>query len=69
MELLLSKFMKEYKGELLINNKYLASAKELKEAIDNRVVKIKRDIKNNGWIIELNEIVVDNTNVLEVVAI
>ena len=69
MELRLGIFIKQFTGKLLINNKYTANTKELKEVIDNKVIKVGYNIKNKSWIIELNECVVDNTNILEVVSI
>lgn len=69
MELKLGQFMKEFTGKILINNSYIASTRELKEAIDNRVVRVKYNTKNKSWIIELNECIVDNTHLLEVVGI
>lgn len=69
MELRLGQFMKEFTGKILINNSYIASTRELKEAIDNKVVGVKYNIKDKSWIIELNECIVDNTHMLEVVGI
>ena len=69
MELKLGQFMKEFTGKILINNSYIASTRELKEAIDNKVVRVKYNTKNKSWIIELNECIVDNTHLLEVVGI
>ena len=69
MELRLGQFMKEFTGKILINNSYIASTRELKEVIDNKVVGVKYNIKDKSWIIELNECIVDNTHMLEVVGI
>lgn len=69
MEERLSAFIKQFTGELIVNNKYITNTTELKEIIDNKVVKIKYNIKNKGWIIELDEYIIDNTNILEVVAL
>lgn len=69
MELRLGQFMKEFTGKILINNSYIASTRELKEVIDNKVVRVKYNTKNKSWIIELNECIVDNTHLLEVVGI
>lgn len=69
MELRLGQFMKKFTGKILINNSYIASTRELKEAIDNKVVGVKYNTKNKSWIIELNECIVDNTHLLEVVSI
>lgn len=69
MEIMLGTFIKKFTGVLLVNERYTATAKELKEVIDNRVVDIQYNIKNKGWIIKLDECVVDNTNVLEIRAL
>lgn len=62
----LNTYLKQFSGTLIINNKYITTSKELKEIVDNRASKIRHNIATSGFIIELNECIVNNTNVLEV---
>lgn len=62
----LNTYLKQFSGTLIINNKYITTSKELKEIVDNRASNIRHNIATSGFIIELNECIVNNTNVLEV---